>query len=126
MVGVSEHTHMVEYTASGCRILPPGSIRQHMSYKASGSLASYPPGFRGWEVGSEGWVLGVGIYGVECGGPQPAPIPPSLTPTCKSRVTGVPHLQKKCNPLGPYRRPMPRVLGGSWGGGCFLMGEVPL
>ena len=29
-------------------------------------------------------------------------------------------------PLGPYRRPMPRVLGGSQGGGRFLMGEVPL
>jgi hypothetical protein len=39
--------------------------------------------------------------------------------------TGVPHL-RKCTPLGPYRRPMPRVLGGSWGGGRFLTGEVPL
>jgi len=29
-------------------------------------------------------------------------------------------------PLGPYRRPMPRVLGGSQGGGRFLMSEVPL
>ena len=29
------------------------------------------------------------------------------------------------NPLGPYRRPMPRVLGGSKGGGRFVMGEVP-
>ena len=28
--------------------------------------------------------------------------------------------------LGPYRRPMPRVLGFSYGGGCFLMSEVPL
>ena len=28
--------------------------------------------------------------------------------------------------LGPYRRPMPRVIGGSWGGGCFLTSEVPL
>jgi len=26
----------------------------------------------------------------------------------------------------PNRRPMPRVLGGSWGGGRFLMSEVPL
>ena len=34
-------------------------------------------------------------------------------------------LIRKCNPLGPYRRPMPRVLGGSWGGWRFLMGEVP-
>ena len=33
---------------------------------------------------------------------------------------------KKPPPPGPYRRPMPRVLGGSWGGGRFLMGEVPL
>ena len=30
------------------------------------------------------------------------------------------------NPLGNYRRPMLRVLGGSKGGGRFLMGEVPL
>ena len=29
-------------------------------------------------------------------------------------------------PLGPYRRPMPRVIGGSWVGGRFLMSEVPL
>ena len=35
-------------------------------------------------------------------------------------------LARKRNPLGPYRRPMPRVLGGSLGGGRFLMGEVPL
>jgi hypothetical protein len=34
--------------------------------------------------------------------------------------------QKETPPLGPYRRPMPRVLGGSWEGGRFLMGEVPL
>ena len=27
---------------------------------------------------------------------------------------------------GPYRRPIRRVLLGSWGGGCFPMGEVPL
>ena len=32
---------------------------------------------------------------------------------------------KKRTPVGPYRRPMPRVLGGSWGGGR-LMGKVPL
>ena len=29
-------------------------------------------------------------------------------------------------PLGHYRRPMPRVLGGSWGGVLFLMGEALL
>jgi hypothetical protein len=33
---------------------------------------------------------------------------------------------RKRTPLGPYRRPMPRVVGGSWGGGRCLMGEVPL
>ena len=32
----------------------------------------------------------------------------------------------KRTPLGSYRGLMPRVLGGSWGGGRFLMGEVPL
>ena len=32
----------------------------------------------------------------------------------------------KCTPLGPYRRSMHRVLGGSQGGGRFLMSEAPL
>ena len=35
-------------------------------------------------------------------------------------------LTRKRTSLGPYRRPMPRVQGGSQGGGRFLMGEVPL
>ena len=35
-------------------------------------------------------------------------------------------LTRKRTPLGPYRRPRPRVLGGSLGGERFLMGEVPL
>ena len=33
---------------------------------------------------------------------------------------------KKSTPLGPYRRPMPRVMGESQGGGRFLMVEIPL
>jgi len=33
---------------------------------------------------------------------------------------------EKTPPLRPYRRPMPRVLGESWGGGRFPMGEVLL
>ena len=34
---------------------------------------------------------------------------------------------RKRTPLGPYRRPMPKVLlGGSDGGGHVLMSEVPL
>ena len=44
----------------------------------------------------------------------------------KWRVQGYLTYKKKHPPLGPYRRPMPRVLGGSEGGGRFLMGEVPL
>ena len=35
-------------------------------------------------------------------------------------------LTRKRSPLGPYSRPMPIVLRGSSGGGCFLMSEVPL
>ena len=35
-------------------------------------------------------------------------------------------LIRKRTPLGPYSRPTPRVLGGSLGGGRFIMGEVPL
>ena len=33
---------------------------------------------------------------------------------------------RKRTPLGPYRRPLPRVLGGSWWGARFLMSELPL
>ena len=35
-------------------------------------------------------------------------------------------LIRKRTPLGPHRRPMPRVVGGSDEGGRFLMGEVRL
>ena len=35
-------------------------------------------------------------------------------------------LERKRTPLGPYRRPMARVLGGSYGGERFLMREVSL
>ena len=38
---------------------------------------------------------------------------------------GTPLIRKLTAP-GPYRRPIPRVSGRSQGGGCFLMGEVPL
>ena len=33
---------------------------------------------------------------------------------------------RKHIPLGPFSRPMPMVLRGSWGGGRVLMGELPL
>ena len=35
-------------------------------------------------------------------------------------------LVRKHTPLGPFRRPMSRVIGGSWGSGRFLIGELPL
>ena len=41
-------------------------------------------------------------------------------------LTGVPRSSKIPTPLGPYCRPMLRVLEGSQGGGRFLMSEVPL
>ena len=41
-------------------------------------------------------------------------------------VCRVTSLTRKRTPLGPHRRPMPRVLWGSQGGGCFLMSEKPL
>ena len=47
----------------------------------------------------------------------------SKTKTRGKWYTGVP--QRKHPSLGPYRRPTPRVLRGSYGGGRFLMGEVP-
>jgi hypothetical protein len=33
---------------------------------------------------------------------------------------------ENCTPLRTYSRTIPRVLGGSYGGGSFLMSEVPL
>jgi hypothetical protein len=33
---------------------------------------------------------------------------------------------KNSTPLGPYSRTMPRALWKPWGGGLFLMSEVPL
>jgi len=39
------------------------------------------------------------------------------------RVTS---LMRKRTPLGPYRRPILRVLGGSYGSGRFLRDEAPL
>jgi len=35
-------------------------------------------------------------------------------------------LIRKRHPIGPYSRPVPRALWWSWGGGPFLMSEVPL
>jgi hypothetical protein len=32
----------------------------------------------------------------------------------------------KRTPVGPYLRPLPRVLRGCWWGGRFVMGELPL
>ena len=43
----------------------------------------------------------------------------------EERYRGTSQMRKR-TPLGPYRRPMPRVPGGSQGGGRFLMGEVTL
>ena len=44
--------------------------------------------------------------------------------------TGLPrsleNAQPPRTPLGPYRRLMPRVQGGSWGGERFLMSEATL
>ena len=41
------------------------------------------------------------------------------------RYRGTSLIRKRTSP-GPYRRPMPRFLGGSYEAGRFLMGEVPL
>ena len=46
-------------------------------------------------------------------------------PKCFEAYRGASPIIKR-TPLGTYRRPLQRVQGGSWGGGCFLMGEVPL
>ena len=65
------------------------------------------------------------------------PYPPAYDPctghsACPARHAPTPPgvegdlTDKKFPPLGLYRRPMPWILGGSQGGGRFLMGEVPL
>ena len=52
-------------------------------------------------------------------------VPPPLSmPRCKKTSRGA-SLERKRTPLGPYLRPMPKVVGGSLWGGRFLMGEVP-
>jgi hypothetical protein len=51
-------------------------------------------------------------------------VPEKRDTACHSKYRGTSLIRKR-TPLGPDRRPMPWVLGGSWGGGRFLMGEVP-
>ena len=53
-------------------------------------------------------------------GPTPRPIPIAYFPFQGYLA------YKKTHPLGPYRRPMSRVLEESKGGGRFLMGEILL
>jgi len=45
-------------------------------------------------------------------------------PTATKKIQG--YLARKRSPLGPYCRPVPRVVGESYGGGRLLIGEVPL
>ena len=58
--------------------------------------------------------------------PRTSAAPLSLTYKKKHRPRTRTSLTRKCTPLGLYYRPMPRVLGGTSGGGRFLMSEVPL
>ena len=62
------------------------------------------------------------MYGVHIPNLGIAKNAPAVSRVFRYRGTS---LARKRNPLGPYRRPMPRVVGESWGGGCF-MGQVPL
>ena len=53
---------------------------------------------------------------------------PRATPARDRKLSsygGTPLIRKRAS-QGPYRRPTPRILGGSQGGGYFLMGEVPV
>jgi len=74
-------------------------------------------------------VLGRGAVSYEPGNPvvrclrlAPRPLE-DHAPSLDYRGTS---LIRNRTPLGPYRRPMPRFLGGSKEGGRFSMGEVPL
>ena len=62
-------------------------------------------------------------------GHHPPCAPPQASPTKASVATygyrGT-SLIRNCAPLGPYSRNMPRALWWSWGGGLFLISEVPL
>ena len=69
------------------------------------------------------------LRGVPCNRLRDFPArPPPSSSIEKFQVLGYrgTSLIRKRTLLGPYRRPMPRVLGESWWGGRFLMGEVPL
>ena len=74
------------------------------------------------DLGFEMWGLRCRVYvrrlSAEVAGPHVA-----IAQLVPCRGTS---LVRKSTPLGPYRRPMPRLLGESQGGGCLLMGEVPL
>jgi len=55
------------------------------------------------------------------------PMAPGTTP--RAGALGLPvqgYLKRKRAHLGPYCRPMPRIVRGSSGSGRFSMGEVPL
>ena len=54
---------------------------------------------------------------LQTGPPQPTPNPKPYRSTS---------LISKRTSLGPHHRPVPRVLGGSYAGGAFLMSEAPL
>jgi hypothetical protein len=61
----------------------------------------------------------------KCSAEFPGIKPEYLPETHHSNLsTEVTHSHENA-PLGPYSRPMPRVLWWSWGGGHFLMREVP-
>ena len=68
--------------------------------------------------------------GLDHGERIPIPPPPLLPATFLSRYLSYMYsgtsLTRNSTTLGPYSRPMPRFLGGSEGGGRFLMGKVPL
>ena len=56
--------------------------------------------------------------------------PSAMQSACPALTEGGQHrgtsLIRNRHPAGPYRRPMPRALGVSWGDGRFLTSELPL
>ena len=64
----------------------------------------------------------------EFSGQEVPPPSPRLGPlkSIQAKVYRRTWLIRNRHPLGPCSRTMPRVLGGSLGGGQFLMSEVPL
>ena len=101
-------SHVIDFCS---RIAGLGSRVSGFGSRVS-SLVSQVSGFGSWISGLGSWVSGVGfgsrISGGDTGKARTASAPGAAPSIYKGNS-----LTRKCTPLGPYCRPMLRVLGGS-------------